>query len=91
MQTNAVISVLGKDRTGIIATISATLYKCGVNIDDVRQTILGDVFTMVMLVTLDEEKCPFGTVQELLEKDGETLGMQIRLQRKDVFDFMYKI
>ncbi|MGI6221890.1 MAG: ACT domain-containing protein [Coriobacteriales bacterium] len=91
MQTNAVISVLGKDRTGIIATISATLYECGVNIDDVRQTILDDVFTMVMLVTLDEEKCPFGKVQELLEKDGETLGMQIRLQRKDVFDFMYKI
>ena len=91
MQTNAVLSVLGKDRAGIVATVSGTLYKCGVNIDDIRQTILNDIFTMTMLVTIDEESCSFETVQEQLAKDGEELGMQIRLQRKDVFDFMYKI
>ena len=91
MQTNAVLSVLGKDRAGIVATVSATLYKCGANIDDIRQTILNDIFTMTMLVTLDEGNCAFETVQEQLAKDGEELGLQIRLQRKDVFDFMYKI
>jgi len=91
MQTNAVLSVLGKDRAGIVATVSATLYKCGANIDDIRQTILNDIFTMTMLVTIDEEKCAFETMQDLLSKDGEELGLQVRLQRKDVFDFMYKI
>ena len=91
MQTNAGISVLGRDRTGIVATISATLYECSVNIDDIRQTILDDVFSMTMLVTLDEDKCKFETVQEKLAANAETLGLQIRLQRKDVFDFMYKI
>ncbi|MGI6216841.1 MAG: ACT domain-containing protein [Coriobacteriales bacterium] len=91
MKTSAVVSVLGKDRTGIVATVSSTLYECGANIDDIRQTILNDMFSMTMLVTLDEDKCPFEQVQDKLEKDGEDLGLQIRLQRKDVFDFMYKI
>ena len=91
MQTNAVLSVLGKDRAGIVATVSATLYKCGANIDDIRQTILNDIFTMTMLITIDEDKCPFVTIQDLLSKDGDELGLQIRLQRKDVFDCMYKI
>ena len=91
MNTKAVISVLGKDRTGIVATVSSTLYECNVNIDDIRQTLLDDVFSMTMLVTLDEEKASFDEVQRKLEADGEKLGMQIRLQRRDVFDFMYKI
>ncbi len=91
MNTKAVISVLGKDRTGIVATVSSTLYECNVNIDDIRQTLLSDVFSMTMLVTLDESKASFDEVQRRLEKDGEELGMQIRLQRRDVFDFMYKI
>ncbi len=91
MNTKAVISVLGKDRTGIVATVSSTLYECNVNIDDIRQTLLDDVFSMTMLVTLDEEKASFDEVQCKLEADGEKLGMQIRLQRRDVFDFMYKI
>ncbi len=91
MNTKAVISVLGKDRTGIVATVSNTLYECNVNIDDIRQTLLSDVFSMTMLVTLDENKASFEEVQRKLEEDGEKLGMQIRLQRRDVFDFMYKI
>ncbi len=90
-KTNAVLSVLGNDQIGIVAKISATLYECGVNIDDIRQTILGDLFSMTMLVTLDEEKCPFDSVQAKLAEDAKVLGMQITLQRKDVFDFMYKI
>ncbi len=91
MKTTAVLSVLGKDRTGIVAKVSKTLYECSANIDDIRQTILGDIFSMAMIVTLDEDVCPFNTVQERLAKDGEELGLQVTLQRKDVFDFMYSI
>ncbi len=91
MQGKAVISVLGKDRAGIVATISATLYECNINIDDIRQTLLDDVFSMTMLVTLDEDTCAFDEVQKKLAGDAEKLGMQITLQRKEVFDFMYKI
>ncbi len=91
MQVKAVVSVLGKDRKGVVATVATTLYECSVNIDDISQTILEDIFSMTMLVTLDESVCGFNEVQERLHADGEKLGMQIVLQRSDVFDFMYKV
>ncbi|MDR2957852.1 MAG: ACT domain-containing protein [Coriobacteriales bacterium] len=59
MLTKAVLSVLGKDRKGIVATIATTLYQAGANIDDIRQTILGELFSMTMLVTIDEGSCTF--------------------------------
>ena len=91
MTTKAVISVLGNDRKGVVATVSTTLYKCGVNIDDVSQTILEGIFSMTMLVSIDEELCSFNDLQECLIKYGKKLGMQIALQRSDVFDFMYNV
>ncbi|MDR0500505.1 MAG: ACT domain-containing protein [Coriobacteriales bacterium] len=90
-QNKAVVSVLGKDRKGIVATVSTTLYECGVNIDDIAQTILGEMFSMTMMVTIDESICAFEEVQERLAKDSKRLGMQINLQRQDVFEFMYKV
>ena len=74
------ISVLGKDRSVIDA-----------NIDDISQTILGDMFSMTMLTTLDTEKADFNAVQEKLEGVAAELGVQITIQREDVFQFMYKI
>lgn len=91
MEIKAVLSVLGKDRKGVVATIATTLFKAGVNIDDIRQTLLGNVFSMTMLITLDEKTCDFNQLQERLAHDSETLGMQINLQREDVFNFMYKV
>ena len=88
-----VISVLGKDRTGIVAAVATVLTDCGANIDDISQTILGDgsVFSMTMLVTLNTDIADFNTVQEALTHTGETLGVQIIIQREDVFQFMYKV
>ena len=86
-----VISVLGKDRSGIVASVATTLAECKANIDDISQTLLDDIFSMTMLVTLDTETAGFNEVQEKLAADGEQLGVQITLQRQDVFDYMYKI
>ncbi len=88
-----VISVLGKDRSGIVAAVATTLAECEANIDDISQTILGEgsIFSMTMLVTLAPEACGFNTVQERLEAVGEKLGVQVIIQREDVFQFMYKI
>jgi ACT domain-containing protein len=91
MQTKTVLSVLGKDRKGVVATIATTLYEAGANIDDIQQTILDSIFSMTMLVTVDEGSCSFNELQERLARDGEELGMQITLQREDVFTFMYKV
>lgn len=86
-----VISVLGKDRSGIVAAISTVLADCGANIDDISQTILDDIFSMTMLTTLNPDVADFNTVQERLEKVGEDLGVQVIIQREDVFQYMYKI
>ena len=86
-----VISVLGKDRSGIVAAISAVLAEKGANIDDISQTILDDIFSMTMLVRLNTEVADFNTVQEALAAVGEELGVQVIIQREDVFQFMYKI
>ena len=86
-----VISVLGKDRSGIVAAVATTLAECKANIDDISQTLLDDIFSMTMLVTLDTETAGFNKVQEKMAADGEQLGVQITLQRQDVFDYMYKI
>jgi ACT domain-containing protein len=91
MAIKTVLSVLGKDRKGVVATVATTLYEAGANIDDISQTILGGMFSMTMLVTVDEDTCSFNELQERLAANGEELGMQIVLQREDVFEFMYKI
>ena len=86
-----VISVLGKDRSGIVAAIATALADCGANIDDISQTILDDIFSMTMLTTLNPAVADFNTVQERLAKISDDLGMQIIIQREDVFQYMYKI
>lgn len=86
-----VVSVLGKDRSGIVAAVATALAECGANIDDISQTILDSIFSMTMLTTLDLEKADFNDVQERLERVGEDLGVQIIIQREDVFQMMHKI
>lgn len=88
-----VISVLGKDRSGVVAAIAGVLAECGANIDDISQTILGEgrMFSMTMMVSLDVANADFNTVQERLTATGESLGMQVLIQREDVFQAMYQI
>ncbi|MDO4182680.1 MAG: ACT domain-containing protein [Coriobacteriia bacterium] len=86
-----VVSVLGKDRSGIVAAVAVALADCGANIDDISQTILSGMFSMTMMTTLNPEVADFDTVQARLNQVGEDLGMQITIQREDVFQFMYKI
>ena len=88
-----VISVLGKDRSGVVAAIATVLADCGANIDDISQTILGEgrMFSMTMMVSLDVTTADFNTVQERLTATGESLGMQVLIQREDVFQAMYQI
>jgi ACT domain-containing protein len=91
MKTRAVLSVLGEDRVGIVAAISASLAANGVNIEDIQQTIISGIFSMTMLVTVDEDTHPFEEVQSALAEVAERLGMQVTLQREDVFRFMHRV
>ena len=91
MQTPAILSVLGGDRVGIVATISRVLADAGANIEDIRQTIISGIFSMTMLVTVDEDRTPFDELQRLLAEAGEEIGVQVTLQREDVFRYMHRI
>jgi ACT domain-containing protein len=92
MKTPAILSVLGEDRVGIVATVSRVLADSGANIEDIRQTIIGGIFSMTMLVTVDEDVAPFAELQDRLSQSAETLGgLQITLQREDVFRYMHRI
>jgi ACT domain-containing protein len=91
MKTRAVVTVLGEDCVGIVARISGVLAESGANIEDIRQTILGDIFSMTMLVTVDEDATPFDEVQSGLEAAGRELGLQVTLQREDLFRYMHRI
>jgi len=91
MKTRAVLSVLGEDRVGIVAAIATALAERGVNIEDISQTIIDGIFSMTMLVTVDEDAHPFEEVQARLAEVAERIGMQITLQREDVFRFMHRV
>jgi ACT domain-containing protein len=82
---------MGKDRTGIIARVSGLLYKVNINILDITQTVLQDLFTMVMLADTSESSLSFEALQDELNKLGSELGMEIRAQRSDLFDAMNKV
>lgn len=91
MALKTVVTVLGADRTGIIAGVCTALAANGANIFDIRQTVIDDIFSMTMMVTLDEEVADFNTVLAALQKCSEELGVQIQMQRLEVFKFMYEI
>ena len=90
-QHKAVVTVLGFDRKGIIAQVSRILYESDVNILDISQTILDGLFNMVMLVDISDPSCTFDELALSLDALGERLGLQIRIQRNEIFEAMHQI
>ena len=86
----AIITVLGSDRSGIVAAVTGVLAGHEVNILDISQTILQGIFTMTMLVELGES-VEFSELKGKLDDLSESLGVQITLQREDVFRYMYRL
>jgi len=87
----AVITVIGKDRKGIIAGISSELATVGINILDISQTTLQEYFAMIMLVDMAEATMSFHEVNKKLENKGHELGMQIKILREDIFNAMHQV
>ena len=87
----AVLTVIGKDRTGIIHGVSGVLLEADINIMDISQTIISGLFSMVSVVDMSSEHTNFDSVNQDLHKLGEELGLQIRIQRSEIFDAMHRI
>lgn len=88
---HAIVTVVGNDRVGIIASVCSLLAENNVNILDISQTILHGKFTMVMAVDIGKAKLPLTDLAEKLAKLGESMGISIRIQREEIFNAMHRI
>lgn len=88
----AIVTVLGKDRVGIIAAVCAQLCAHNINILDISQTILQQgYFTMVLLVDVSQSDASFTALAEQLESFGAEQGLSVRIQREDTFNAMHRV
>ena len=87
----AIVTVVGKDRVGIIASVCLKLAEYNVNVLDITQTVLQDYFTMMMVVDVSKCTIPVAELVELLDAQGKEMGLSIRLQREDIFEAMHTI
>ena len=88
---NAIVTVIGKDKVGIIAAVCIKLAEMNVNVLDISQTILDGKFTMVMAVDVGGSSASIGELRTMLEDLGGKMGISIRIQREEIFDAMHRI
>lgn len=87
----AIVSVIGKDKPGIIAAVSTALFELGINIEDISQTVMQEYFTMIMLVDISRSARELSELSKILEEKGRQCGVSVRIQHEDIFNAMHKI
>ena len=87
----AVITVIGKDTVGILAKVAAVCAEHSVNILEVTQSVLQELFTMIMLVDISDIDIPFGDFSDEMKQYGQEIGMVIRAMHEDIFNSMHSI
>lgn len=86
-----IVTVSGIDKVGIVATVTAALAKYEVNIEDIKQTLMQGHFVMFLLGDIENSKYSFKDIKDALTKVGEDLGMEVWVQRKEIFDKMHNV
>lgn len=87
----AVVTVVGKDRVGIIAGVCVKLAEYNVNVLDISQTVMQGYFTMMMAVDVSASNIPLAQLCQKMEEQGHEMGVSIRVQREDIFEAMHRI
>lgn len=87
----AIVTVVGKDKVGIIAAVCMQLASYNVNVLDISQTVMQGYFTMMMVVDVAEAKLPIVDLARELENQGKEMNLSIRLQREDIFEAMHRV
>ena len=87
----AIVTVIGKDRVGITASVCSLLAQHNINILVITQTVLQEFFTMVMLVDTSACQQSIGEMSDILEQAGKERDLSIRIQREDIFNAMHRI
>ena len=91
MKMNAIITVVGPDRVGIMAEVCTLLAELSISIDEISQTIMGTMFTMIMRVHTDVSSPELDEVRARLTGKGDSMGLSIRIRREDIFNAMHTI
>ncbi|MCT4596594.1 MAG: ACT domain-containing protein [Vallitalea sp.] len=86
-----IITVVGKDRVGIISDVCTFLAESNINILDISQTIVQDYFNMMMIVDVNNISKSFGEVVDELDELGQNIGVTIKLQHEDIFRKMHRL
>lgn len=86
-----IVTVVGKDRVGIIAGVCTALANFNVNVLDISQTVMQGYFTMMMVTDVSKSNIPLARLVSELESVGKDMGLSIRIQREDVFEAMHRI
>ncbi|MDO4459914.1 MAG: ACT domain-containing protein [Clostridia bacterium] len=87
----AIITVLGKDMVGILAKVTAVCAERNVNVIEVTQSIMQDMFAMIMMVDVSNASIEFSSLSDELVALGESLGLKIHVMHEDIFNSMHKI
>ncbi len=90
-ENKIIVTISGKDGIGIVAEIAAVLAKYEVNIEDIRQTIMQGCFMMFLLGDISKSKFSFKEIKDALSISGQKLGMEIWIQKKEIFDKMHTV
>ena len=88
---NVIISVIGKDRVGIIRDVSTFLADLNINIVDISQTLMGEYFTMIMRANTEKSDMSIDKLIVALREKGEKVGLDINLRSEEIFDAMHTI
>ena len=91
MANQIIVTVSGVDNIGIVANVTATLAKCEVNIEDIKQTLMQGHFVMFMLCDIEKSKYSFKEIKEAIVNCGNEMGMEVWVQKREIFDNMHKI
>ena len=86
-----IITVIGKDRVGIIARICTYLAENDINVLDINQSIVQGFFNMIMIVDAQNAKKDFAVLNGEIEKISEELGVKIQMQHEDIFNVIHRI
>ena len=87
----AVVTVVGKDKVGIIAAVCIKLAEYQVNVLDISQTVMQGYFTMMMVVDVSQCTVPLAQLCTDMENVGKGMSLSIRVQREDIFEAMHRI
>ena len=87
----AVITVIGKDMVGILARVSTICAENGVNVEEVTQSIMQDLFAMIMMVDISKSTIPFNELSDKLTQMGTDMNLTVHTMHEDIFNSMHRI